>query len=123
MRSKPRIACLVLFAACVLPAQAQTPRWYDVELVLFRQKQDARASDVAQMLHGYTAEMNKFDTLLYRTVAHDGNGGWTCINYWTTADAMKTLNADAQTWPSLKRFPELVDMSTLQLITYEIDRR
>ena len=51
-----------------------------VELVTFQQKKDANASDVAQMLHGYTVEMNKFNTLLYRTVAHDGKGGWTCVN-------------------------------------------
>ena len=92
-----------------------------VELVLFQQKADADPDAVAKMLHGYTSEMNKFGTLLYRTIAHDGQGGWTCVNYWTNLDAMKQLNADAQTWPSLEIFPQLVDMSTFQIINYTIN--
>ncbi len=92
-----------------------------VEVVNFKQLKDADPVQVEGMLHGYTKEMNKFDTLLYRTIAHDGEGNWTCLNYWTDLAAMEKLNADAQSWPSIKQFPELVDMSSFRIASYEVD--
>ncbi|MGK7897084.1 MAG: hypothetical protein AB4372_26580 [Xenococcus sp. (in: cyanobacteria)] len=91
-----------------------------VELVTFKQKDGVAAADVEAMLQGYTIEMNKFDTLLYRTIGHDGQGNWTCVNYWTSLEDMKTLNADAQNWPSLKQFGQLVDSDTVSIVNYEI---
>lgn len=93
-----------------------------VEVVRFRARPGVAPGDVASMLHGYTAEMNKFGSLLYRTVAHDGRGGWTCVNYWTNRADKERLNADAQTWSSLARFGELVDTSTLDISSFAVER-
>lgn len=92
-----------------------------VEIVLFEQHENANASDVKQFFENITVKMNSNDTLLYRTVAQGENGQWLCINYWSSRDAMNTLNAQAQAWTD-----EFADMAKLakpdsfQLTSYNL---
>ena len=74
----------------------RSPEW--VEIVTFEQREGADPAEVRAFFEEVTAEMNRNDTLLYRTVAQGENRRWLCVNYWTSREAMETLNAQAQEW-------------------------
>lgn len=92
-----------------------------VETVTFTQLPDADPAKVRALFEKITIRMNQNDTLLYRTVAKGENGTWFIANYWTSRQAMETLNAQAQSWTDdFAAIGALVDVSTFQLFSYDL---
>lgn len=94
-----------------------------VEIVMFEQQPDADPGEVRAFFEGITVKMNQNDSLIYRTVAEGDDGTWLCVNYWSSREAMETLNGQAQTWTDefaamgLLAIPE-----SFRLTSYDIAR-
>ena len=92
-----------------------------VETVTFTQLADADPAEVRALFENITVKMNQNDTLLYRTVAQGENGTWFIANYWSSREAMETLNQQARSWTDeFAAIGKLVDPSTFKLFSYNL---
>ena len=94
-----------------------------VEIVNFTQADGADPEEVRAFFENITVRMNQNDTLLYRTVAQGEDGNWLCINYWSSRDAMKELNAQAQSWTELtSEISKVAKPETFRLSSYALNQ-
>ncbi len=94
-----------------------------VEIVNFTQADGADPAEVRAFFEDITIRMNQNDTLLYRTVAQGEDGNWLCINYWLSHEAMKELNAQAQSWTELtSEINKVVKPGSFRLSSYALNR-
>ncbi|MEM9442113.1 MAG: hypothetical protein AAGA73_16860 [Pseudomonadota bacterium] len=94
-----------------------------VEIVMFEQQPDANPEDVRAFFENITMKMNQNDSLLYRTVAQGQGGTWLCVNYWSSREAMETLNGQAQHWADeFAAMGLLAIPDSFRLTSYDIAR-
>ncbi len=93
-----------------------------VEIVRFKQVEGADPENVRKFFEAITKKMNQNGTLLYRTVAQGPDGTWLCVNYWSSREAMETLNAQAKDWTDeFAAMAELAQMSSFELTSYDLN--
>lgn len=94
-----------------------------IETVRFQTNANAEADVFAEYLNDLAAYMGRYNTLVHRTVAHDGEGNWLLTNYWTDRAAMDRVNSEFQTQPPENDpgyFQEYVEFSTMSLAAFNI---
>lgn len=91
-----------------------------VEIVSFTQIEGTNDSDVAQAMNDFSPHMNKYGTLLFRSVSKGANGSWTMMNYWRNKDAMDAFNSDVQNMPEFGEVAKYIDFNSLDVTTLDV---
>ena len=89
-----------------------------LEYVFMKKKRGVSDEEMTNLLHDFTPQMNQLAGLYDRVIAFNEKGHWVCINYWKSLQDMEQINAMSQTFDRFSEFPDMVEMSSVQLRPY-----